>query len=65
MRVRVDTDLCQGHAVCVVEAPAVFALDPQTRRVVVLAERPDESLRAEVRRAVKYCPTRAIRLEEE
>ncbi|HTO71236.1 MAG TPA: ferredoxin [Myxococcota bacterium] len=64
MRVRVDTDLCQGHAVCKEEAPAVFAVDDRTNKVVVLAERPDESLRAEVRRAVKYCPTRAIRLEE-
>jgi len=33
--------------------------------VVVKVERPDESLRAEVKRAVKYCPTRALRLEED
>lgn len=65
MRVRVDTDLCQGHAVCKEEAPAVFGVDAGTNKVVVLAERPDESLRAEVRRAIKYCPTRAIRLEED
>lgn len=65
MRIRVDMDLCQGHAVCKEEAPAVFAVDATSNRVVVLAERPDESLRAEVRRAVKFCPTRAIRLEED
>ncbi|HXX47952.1 MAG TPA: ferredoxin [Myxococcota bacterium] len=65
MRIRVDLDLCQGHAVCSEEAPAVFAVDPATNRVVVLAERPDESLRADVRRAIKFCPTRALRLAED
>jgi len=63
VRVRVDTDLCQGHAVCKEEAPAVFDVDRATNKVVVLAERPDEPLAAAVKRAVKYCPTRALRLE--
>ena len=63
MRIRVDTDLCQGHAVCREEAPAVFDVDPVTNRVVVKVERPDASLAAQVKRAVKYCPTRALRLE--
>jgi ferredoxin len=64
MKVRVDRDLCQGHGACVQEAPAVFALDPATSQVVVLKESPDESLRAAVKAAVKYCPTRALRLDE-
>ena len=63
MRIRVDTDLCQGHAVCKEEAPAVFDVDPATNKVVVRQERPDEALAAEIKRAVKYCPTRALRLE--
>jgi ferredoxin len=63
VRIRVDTDLCQGHAVCKEEAPAVFDVDPITNKVVVKLERPDPSLAAEVKRAVKYCPTRALRLE--
>lgn len=64
MKVRVDMDLCQGHTACVQEAPSVFALDPKTNQVVILNESPDESLRAAVRAAVKYCPTRALRLED-
>jgi ferredoxin len=64
MKIHVDLDLCQGHATCVSEAPAVFALDPETSKVVVLDESPDASLRAAVKAAVKYCPTRALRLEE-
>ena len=64
MKIRVDMDLCQGHAACVQEAPDVFALDPATNQVVVKNESPDESLRAAVKAAVKYCPTRALRLED-
>ena len=64
MKVRVDMDLCQGHAACVQEAPSAFALDPKTSQVVILNESPDESLRAAVKAAVKYCPTRALRLED-
>ena len=64
MKIRVDMDLCQGHGVCVAEAPAVFALDAD-KRVVVLDLQPDESQRAAVGKAVKYCPTRALRLEED
>jgi ferredoxin len=64
MKIRVDRDLCQGHAACVQEAPSVFALDPKTSQVVVLNESPDESVRAVVKAAVKYCPTRALRLED-
>lgn len=65
MRIRVDRDLCQGHGVCVQEAPVVFALDPGTQQVVVLEEHPDETLRTVVETAVKYCPTGALSLEED
>jgi len=65
MKIRVDMDLCQGHAACKEEAPAVFDVDRDTNRVVVKVPRPDESLRAAVERAVKFCPTRALRLEED
>jgi ferredoxin len=65
VKIRVDQDLCQGHAVCKEEAPAVFDVDRDTNRVVVKLDRPDESLRSAIKRAVKFCPTRAIRLEED
>lgn len=63
MRVRVDFDLCQGHGACKSEAPAVFDVDERLHHVVVLAEEPPESERENVKRAVKYCPTRALKLE--
>lgn len=64
MRVTADLDLCQGHAMCVVEAPDVFAYDRDEDKVRILDERPDESRRAAVRNAVGYCPTRALSLDD-
>ena len=65
MKVGVDLDLCQGHGVCAGEAPEVFAVDPAESRVVLLDANPPETLRAKVEAAVKYCPTRALRITEE
>ncbi len=65
MRVKVDWDLCQGHAVCASEAPEIFAFDKESSQVRVLLERPPEELRAKLAAAVRYCPTRALSIEEE
>ncbi len=65
MRVKVDWDLCQGHAVCASEAPEVFAFDKESSQVRVLLERPPEELRVQVAAAVRYCPTRALSIEVE
>ena len=63
MRVVVNRDLCEGNALCVKEAPEVFALgdDDQVR---ILSEHPDEALRARVDRAVRRCPRNALVLED-
>ena len=65
MRVTADLDLCQGHQMCQGEAPAVFGFDADADLVVVLQERPDESLRGQVSAAVRYCPAMALALEED
>ncbi len=65
MRVHADLDLCQGHQMCQGEAPAVFGFGRDGDVVVVLQERPDESLRSEVSAAVRYCPAMALALEED
>ena len=64
MRIVVDRDLCQGHAVCESEAPEVFAV-PKTGQVDVRNERPPEELRTKVELAVKYCPTHALTIVED
>ncbi len=61
MRIEVDLDLCQGHAMCELEAPAVFSV-PRKGKVVVTYPEPPESQRPAVEAAVRYCPTQALRL---
>jgi ferredoxin len=63
-RVLADTDVCQGHQLCQGEAPTVFGFDRDADVVVVLDATPNESLRAEVSQAVKYCPAFALSMEE-
>jgi ferredoxin len=63
VRVVVDRDLCQGHGVCESEAEAVFTVAKSA--VVVLDETPPEALRAQVEAAVQFCPTHALRIEED
>lgn len=60
--IKVDLDLCQGHAVCLGEAPEVFDIERigDEDKVVVLEERPSATLRRKVEHAVKHCPTRAL-----
>ena len=65
MRAVADLDLCQAHQMCQTEAPDVFGFDDRKDQVVVLDEHPDESLRAQVRAAVQYCPAMALAIKEE
>jgi sterol 14-demethylase len=65
MRVTVDLALCQGHAVCMSEAPEVFRVGEGGRAVTLLQEHPPVGLRHAIEMAVKHCPTRAIALEED
>jgi len=64
VKVIVDRDLCQGHGVCESEAPAVFSVG-KNGVLEVLEEAPPEELRAQVEAAVRFCPTHALRIEED
>ena len=59
MKVRVDEDLCRGHAVCCSLCPEVFALTDDGYAAVQVTEVPTE-LEETVRSAVTRCPERAI-----
>jgi ferredoxin len=61
MKIEVDLDLCQGHAMCELEAPGVFAV-PRKGKVTLIGPEPPESQRAAVEAAVRYCPTQALRI---
>ena len=64
MRIIVDRDLCQGHAACEGEAPAVFSVSKKGE-LTVLESNPTEDQRQAVELAVRYCPTHALRIEED
>ncbi|HEY2056169.1 MAG TPA: ferredoxin [Solirubrobacterales bacterium] len=64
MKVRVDLATCQGYANCVVEADAIFDIDDETGKAIVLQETVPEDLAEAVRAAVASCPVDAISIEE-
>jgi ferredoxin len=57
-----DLDLCQGHAMCELEAPDIFHVPND--KVTIRQRQPDESRLDAVRRAVRYCPSQALRLTD-
>ncbi len=63
--IKVDLDLCQGHGVCVNEAPEIFELADDELKVRVLNERPDQAHRPPIESAIRNCPTGAIRIADD
>ncbi|WP_077101688.1 ferredoxin [Mycobacterium terramassiliense] len=61
--VELDEDLCQGHAMCQLEAPDYFTV-PRRGPVEVLNPTPPESARAQIQSAVDACPCRALSIRE-
>ena len=62
-RIEVDLDLCQGHAMCELEAPDYFRV-PKRGKVEILDTEPPEDARSDIERAVEMCPTRALSITE-
>ena len=63
-RVEVDLDLCQGHAMCALEAPDYFRV-PKRGTVEILDTAPPDDARTDIERAVESCPTRALFIVED
>jgi sterol 14-demethylase len=64
MRIVVDRELCQGHGACEGEAPGAFSVSKKGE-LTLLTPRPPEDQRRVVELAVEYCPTHALRIEED
>jgi ferredoxin len=58
-RIEADSDLCQGHAMCELEAPDYFRV-PKRGQVQILDPEPPDKARIEIGRAVEMCPTQAL-----
>lgn len=63
MKVVVDFDKCKSHAICMRTAPKVFEVRDDGF-LYILQEEPEADQHDGVRRAVKGCPTGAIRADE-
>jgi ferredoxin len=64
IRVRVDPELCQGHAQCNSLLPKAFELDDDGTASVVIEQVPPPLI-ASVTEAADRCPTGAIFLERD
>lgn len=63
MKVSVNYDLCESHALCMATAPEVFEVRDDDS-LWILDETPPDSLRAKVQEAVRSCPQAAITLQD-
>ncbi len=61
-KVSVDYDLCQGHGTCMTEAPEIFQVN-EAGELNILQENPSLDLLDKAKKAEKYCPTKAIKIE--
>ena len=61
--VEVDKDLCQGHAMCELEAPAYFMV-PKRGPVEIVNSTPPVRVREQIENAVEACPGRALIIRE-
>ena len=65
MKVRVDPDRCQGHTLCAMIAPDVFALDDVDGHSTPIIDGDiPADLQEKVREAVRSCPEQAISILE-
>lgn len=62
-RVHADLDLCQGHAMCELEAPDYFRV-PKRGQVEILNAQPPAQDREQIEQAVRACPTQALSIHE-
>ena len=62
-RIEADLDLCQGHAMCELEAPDYFRV-PKRGQVEILEHEPPDEARPDIERAVDMCPTQALFIRE-
>lgn len=63
MRIRLDTELCQGHGRCYSLAPGLFDADERGHCVLLVEEVPTGSEDL-ARSGVHNCPERALTLED-
>ncbi|WP_447644077.1 ferredoxin [Nocardioides zeae] len=61
MRIAADLDRCEGHGLCVDQAPEVFDLDDEGDLVLLVEGEVPAAQEAAAGRAVDACPVAALR----
>ena len=64
MRIAVDADVCQGHTLCAMNAPALFDLSEDDGHAFVIVSDVPVEHQAAARLAASGCPERAITVTE-
>jgi ferredoxin len=64
MKVRVDPDICQGHTLCAMTAPNLFALSDEDGHAWAIDEDVPAGQEELAREAGRSCPEQAIVLSE-
>ncbi len=64
MKVRVEESVCQGHTLCALAAPEVFALRDEDGHAYVIVDQLSPNLEVQARKAAAGCPERAILIDE-
>lgn len=60
---RIDSDRCQGHAICYLLAPGLFEVDDEGRGSVTRTAMESDDDQAQAAVAIDRCPERAISLQ--
>lgn len=60
MKVRVKSEVCVGHAMCILACPEVFQLSDEDGHAYVTSADVPEGLEYAVEQAVRGCPEGAI-----
>ncbi|MCD0452945.1 ferredoxin [Actinocorallia sp. API 0066] len=60
MKVRVDPQLCQGHTLCAMNAPDLFALRDEDGHAYALGEDVPADLEPQAKEAARSCPEQAV-----
>ncbi|WP_063043400.1 ferredoxin [Nocardia pseudovaccinii] len=61
MRIEVDRNRCEGHAMCEAAAPEYFSVDDEGVLTILTEEVPDSD-KAQAHGAVLSCPVAALKL---
>lgn len=60
MKIRVDTDICQGHTLCAMTAPDLFGLRDEDGHAYVISEEVPADSEELAQAAARSCPEKAI-----